>query len=197
MQIILASSSPHRLRLLKSINIVPDQVISPNIDETALHREKPDHLVTRLAEEKAIEVSKAIQDEAYIIAADTIVGTKNKIFDKAYNNQDVLKYLNIISGRKIYIKTAVTVLQVSKSVIIKKATRLITSKVSFKRFKESEINHYIKSGIGLEVAGGVNIEGFGEILIKNISGSYSGIIGLPLYETLNLLQGMGYDYFKS
>lgn len=197
MNLILASSSLQRLALLKNIGITPDKIISPDIDETPLKKEKSDHLVMRLAEAKAIAVANNIKEDAFIIAADTIVGTKGKVFDKTTNDAEVLKSIKFFSGKRVYIKTAVTVIKLENGIIAKKASRLVISKIKYKRFSEEDIKHYIDSGIGIGVAGGVEIQGFGETLIQNITGSYSGIIGLPLYETLNLLKGMGYDPFKS
>lgn len=197
MNLILASSSPHRLALLKSINMIPDKIISPDIDETPLKKEKPDHLVVRLAETKALAVASKLSDDGLIIGADTIVGTKTKVFDKTISNEEVLNSIKFFSGKKIYIKTAVAVIKIEKGLITKKTYRLVISKIKYKRFSEEDIKLYIDSGIGIGVAGGVNIQGFGETLIQNITGSYSGIIGLPLYETINLLKGLGYDPFKS
>ena len=195
--LILASSSKHRLGLLQTIGINPDKIISPDINEERLKKEKLDHFVMRLAEEKAKAVASNYTDNAYIIAADTIVGTKAKLFDKAINDQDVIRYLNFYSGKRIYIKTAVSVFKLENGVITKKASRLSINKIKFKRIDKEELDLYIKSGSGIGNAGGLQIEGYGQVLIKNIEGSYSGIIGLPLYETVKLLKGLGYDYFKS
>lgn len=196
-ELILASSSPHRLRLLKSINITPDLIISPNIDEARLNKEKADEFVIRLAKTKALKVAEGYKETAYIIAADTIVGTKANIFDKAETKEDVIKYLKFFSGRRIYIKTAVSVVKMENGSLIKQATKLSVNKVKFKRLTEEEIKLYIDFGYGVGTAGGLNIEDFGQVLIKNLDGSYSGTIGLPLYETVNLLKGLGYDCFKS
>lgn len=195
--LILASSSKNRLGLLQTIGISPDKIISPDINEDRLKKENLDHFVMRLAEEKAKAVASNYTENAYIIAADTIVGTKAKLFDKAKDDQEVIKYLNFYSGKRIYIKTAVSVLKLENGVITKKASRLSVNKIKFKRFDKEELNLYVKSGCGIGNAGGLQIEGYGQVLIKNIEGSYSGIIGLPLYETVKLLKGLGYDYFKS
>jgi len=195
--LVLASSSPHRLALLQTVGIKPDQIISPNINEERLKSEKPDKLVLRLAKEKAMAVAGNCTQDCYIIGADTIVGTNARIFEKAENDEEVRKHLQFFSGRRIYIKTAIAVVKIENGAVTKIATRLSTSKVKFKRISPEEIELYIKSACGIGVSGGLNIQGLGEILIQNIEGSYSGIIGLPLYETCNLLKGLGYDYFKS
>lgn len=196
-KLILASSSPHRLKLLKDIDLIPDQICSPNIDESRLKNEKTDHLVIRLAEKKAKEVTKQISSDAFVIGADTIVGTKAKIFDKANSNEEIEQYLKFFSGRRIYIKTAVSVLKFENCEIKKLSTKLSINKVKFKRLTQEDIKLYIEAGCGIGTSGGVNIQGFGQVIIKSFEGSISGAIGLPLYETSNLLKGMGYDCFKS
>ncbi|MEK6734726.1 MAG: nucleoside triphosphate pyrophosphatase [Pseudomonadota bacterium] len=196
-QFILASSSPQRLMLLKTIGLVPDQIISPNINEDRLKKEKPNDYVTRLAKEKAVEVSNNIKDNAFILAADTIVGTNARLFDKAVTTEDVEKNLKFFSGRRIYIKTSISVIKLKDGIIVDQSSKLSVSKVKFKRITDQEIKLYIDNGQGIGSAGGLNIENLGQILIKNIEGSYSGIMGLPLYETVNLLKGLGYEYFKS
>lgn len=195
MRLILASSSKNRLSLLQSINIIPDQIISPSIDETPLKRENPDKLALRLAVNKAKAVT--VVGDAYIIAADTIVGTKAHIFNKAENAQDVEKYLKFFSGKRIYIKTAVAVAKVINGEIEKIATKLVVSKVKFKRINPTELKNYLSSGNGNGAAGGFSIQGLGETLISEMTGSYSGIVGLPLNQTVNLLNGLGYDHLKS
>ncbi len=196
-QLILASSSPRRLKLLQSLNITPDQIISSEINEVPLRNEKPDNLVTRLAGAKAIKVATNFLGDAYILAADTIVGTKSRVFDKAEDNETVKKYMQFFSGRKIYIKTSISVVKVENGIITKTATKLVTSTVKFKRISPTELEYYLKTSKGIGVAGGFSIQGFGEALIQNLTGSYSGIIGLPLKETMQLLAGLGYDFIKS
>ena len=197
--LILASSSPNRLAILRGVDITPDQVIAPNINEERLPGEKSDKLVLRLAEAKARAVATAgsYEENAYILGADTIVGTQARVFEKAETDEDVKKYLQFFSGRRIYIKTAIAVVKIENGVISKVATKLSVSKVKFKRISPEEIELYIKKGCGLGAAGGFAIQGIGESLIQNINGSYSGIVGLPLYETVNLLIGLGYELFKN
>ncbi len=194
-KLILASASPNRLQLLKDVNLTPDGIYFPDIDESRLRHETTDQLVLRLAQSKAKEVAKQINYNAFIIAADTIVGTKAKIFDKAHSNEEIEQYLKFFSGRRIYIKTALTVLKLENSEITKMSTKLSTNKVNFKRLTQEDINLYLESGCGVGNSGGVNIEGVGQIIIKNFTGSISGAIGLPLYETINLLKSMGYECF--
>jgi septum formation protein len=196
-QLVLASSSPQRIKLLQSINIIPDFIIAPQIDETPLRREKPDRLALRLAEAKAAKIALEYKGNAFILAADTIIGTKAGIFEKATNDKEVKQYLEFFSGRKIYIKTAIAVIKVINGSIAKTATKLVTSSIKFKRLNPLELKHYLSIGKGINTSGGFAIEGYGETLIQNITGSYSGIIGLPIAETCRLLEGLGYDTIKS
>jgi len=193
--LILASSSPRRLALLQNIAIYPTQIISPNIDEQPLLKETPTQLALRLAEKKAMLVASS-QTNAFILAADTVVGTKNKIFDKAETRELVEKYLHFFSGKRIVIYTAISVIKVQKCIIEKIATKLVVSKVKFKRFSHEEIQHYLDSNNGIGAAGGFAIQGLGETLVEWLSGSYSGIVGLPLCETANLLKGLGYHGYS-
>jgi septum formation protein len=196
-QLILASSSPQRIKILESINIIPDNIIAPEIDETPLRNEKPDKLVLRLAEAKATKVALDSKENAFILAADTIVGTKARVFEKAFTDEEVKKYLEFFSGRKIQIKTAIAVIKIVNGSISRTATKLVISTVKFKRLRTAELDHYIATKKGINVSGGFSIEGYGEALIQNITGSHSGIIGLPIAETCRLLEGLGYDTIKS
>ena len=196
-KLILASSSPRRLALLQSISVQPDEITSPDINEAALLKEKPEALALRLAEAKAFAVAAKCKETAFILGADTIISTKTKIFEKAESAEDVEKYLNIFSGRKINIHTAIAVVQVQNGIIIKTAKKLVTSHVKFERLGHEELQNYVSSNNGIGVAGGFAIQNIGETLLQWMRGSYSGIVGLPLCETVNLLKGLGYDVIKS
>ena len=190
--LILASSSPRRLALLQSIGINPAQIISPNIKEQALSREKPLKMAARLAEAKASIVASRYAGNAVILAADTIVATKAKFFDKAETPAEVEKYLQFFSGRRIHIYSAISAVRVINGRIDKIANKLVTSDIKFKRISHEEMKHYVASNNGIGAAGGFAIQGLGETLLQWMSGSYSGIVGLPLTETVNLLKGLGY-----
>jgi septum formation protein len=196
-KLILASSSPRRLALLQSIAVQPDEIISPDINEASLPKEKPEVLALRLSEAKALAVAVKCKEDAFILGADTIVSTKTKIFDKAESAADVEKYLNIFSGRKINIHTAVAVVKVQDGIITKTAKKLVTSHIKFKRLSHEELKHYVASNNGIGAAGGFAIQSIGETLLQWMRGSYSGIVGLPLCETVNLLKGLRYDVIKS
>lgn len=194
--LILASSSPRRLALLGDIGVSPSKTISPNINEQPLLKEKPDQLSLRLSEKKAMEVVSSCKDNMFILAADTIVGTKSKIFDKANTRQDVEKYLDFFSGRRIAVYTSVSVIKLKNGIVERVAKKLVSSDIKFKRFNSEEIQCYLDSNKGIGMAGGFSIQGGGESLVKRISGSYSAIVGLPLYETVNLLNGIGYHVYN-
>jgi septum formation protein len=193
-EIILASSSARRLALLQNISINPSKIISPNIDETRLPHEKPENMALRLAKAKAFAVASEYQDNAFIIAADTIVATKARIFDKANNEEEIRSYLNFYSGRRINIITAVSVISVKDGAINKSGSKVVVSQIKFKRISPEEMDNYLLSNLGIGNSGGINIESSGETLLQWIKGSYSGIIGLPLTETVNLLKGLGYGH---
>jgi septum formation protein len=190
-KIILASASSRRLALLKSMNIHPDEIISTDIDESPKPKEKPEQAAQRLAIEKAMAITK----DGFIIAADTIAATKAKIFDKITDRETSEKLLQFYSGRRIKIHTGVAVIKRENGVITKKGSKLVSSTIKFKRFTPQEIQYYLDKNHGIGTAGGVNIQEFGDSLVQWFQGSYSGILGLPLYETVNLLSGMGYNVY--
>ena len=196
-KLILSSSSPRRLALLQSIAVQPDEIISPDINEVSLPKEKPEALALRLAEAKALAVAAKCKGDVFVLGSDTIVSTKTKIFDKAESAADVEKYLNIFSGRKINIHTAIAVVKVQDGLIIKTSKKLVTSHIKFKRLGHEELQNYVASNNGIGAAGGFAIQNIGETLLQWMRGSYSGIVGLPLCETVNLLKGLGYDVIKS
>lgn len=191
-QLILASSSPRRIDLLNSIDIKPDKIIAPELDERPLKGEKPEFYVKRIAKEKAIEIASFSEGDALILAADTIVSTKAKIFPKAENLEQVRIFLEFFSGRKIKVHTAIAVVKLKDSAIEKLSVKLVTSSLKFKRLTKEEIDLYISRSDPIGKAGGFVIQTYGECLLEWISGSYSGIVGLPLTQTLKLLKGMGY-----
>lgn len=192
-KLILASSSPRRLNLLASIFIYPDQIISPNINETRLLKETPEKMAFRLSQAKASLVVLDLKEDAFIIAADTVMATKAKIFDKAETNEDVIRYMSFFSGRRIKVHTAVSVAKITAGKFEKISTKLVTSDIKFKRISEEELKNYIEYGNPLGTSGGFSIQGLGETLVQSISGSYSSIVGLPLLQTMNLLKGLGFN----
>lgn len=179
---ILASASPRRLSLLADIGIVPDQVIASEIDETPRKGELPRALAQRLAFEKGQGIA-ALNPLAVVLSADTVVACGRRVLPKAETAQDVMNCLHFMSGRRHHVFTAVALFLPDGRVLRK----LSDSIVSFKRMTLPDIEAYVACGEGIGKAGGYAIQGQAARLIRSISGSYSGIVGLPLYETGQML----------
>lgn len=171
------------------------QVIGADIDETPLPQEPPHFLSMRLAKEKAHSVAQKI-DNCFIITADTVVNCHGKMLHKAENNDQVSNYLNILSGRRTGVFTSVCVTKKESGIIVKQNCKLSKTILKIKCLTREEKNWYIESGEGLNVGGGISIEGKASYFIKSLNGSYSGVIGLPLCETISMLKGIGWTQFS-
>ncbi|MDD3288102.1 MAG: Maf family protein [Alphaproteobacteria bacterium] len=182
---ILASSSPRRLALLKDIGIVPDKVMSSDIEEAPHPQELPRKLAARMALEKMKAISEKIPEPAVILTADTVVGCGRRILPKARTPEEVRKCLKLLSGRRHHVYTAVALKSPSQDKIMEK---LSDSVVAFRRMTDDEIEEYVACGEGIGKAGGYAIQGRAAAFISFIRGSYSGIVGLPLFETSQLLK---------
>lgn len=180
-RLILASASPRRLALLAQIGITPDDVIATDIDETPRKKETPRALALRLAREKAQAVTAG---DARVLAADTVVAVGRRVLPKAEAEEEARECLALLSGRGHRVYTGVA-LKLSAGL----RTRLVETRVSFKLLSPEEIDAYIASGEWRGKAGGYAAQGLAGRFITNIVGSYSSIVGLPLYETANLLEG--------
>lgn len=185
--LILASGSPRRLALLEQAGIRPDKVLPADIDETPFKNELPAIYARRIAAAKALKVSGE-EKGAFILSADTVVACGRRILPKTETQKEALECLELLSGRRHKVLTAVSVTSPEG----KQRTKLVTSVVRFKRLSSLELKAYIASDEWKGKAGGYAIQGMAATLIAFISGSYSGIVGLPLYETVNLLRDMGY-----
>lgn len=182
MKIYLASRSPRRSELLDQIGM-DFQIVDIDIDESWDGREKPEHYVKRIALEKA-RAGNAFSDEDYpVLAADTAVVLESEILGKAENKQDAETMLKKLSGKTHTVLSAVSLIHADEK------TLLSTSKVTFKKLSQSEITDYCETDEPIGKAGGYAIQGRAAIFIKYIEGSYSGVMGLPLFETQKLLQG--------
>ena len=187
MRLILASTSPRRLDLLGRIGIVPDAVVPADIDETPRKGELPPVYACRMAAEKAAIVAEN-HAGALILAADTVVAAGRRILGKAEDEAEARASLFLLSGRRHRVHSAVTLVDRQG----KARHRLSTSIVAFKRFSAEELDAYIAGGEWQGKAGGYAIQGRAEALIRQMSGSNSGVMGLPLYETRTLLKSAGY-----
>ena len=183
--LVLASASPRRLALLAQIGIVPDRVLSPDIDETPHPHELPRAHAQRLARAKA---AAAADPAGYVLAADTVVAAGRRILPKADTEQQARDCLKLLSGRRHRVMTGVVVLGPDG----RRAERLVQSVVGFARLTDRQIDAYLASGEWRGKAGGYAIQGRAAAFIRFLSGSYSNVVGLPLFETTQLLRGLGW-----
>ncbi len=186
-RLILASASPRRLDLLKQIGIHPDQVDPPDIDESPLGKEKPADHALRLAREKA-EIVHARHQGCFILAADTVVACGRRILPKAEDATQARGCLELLSGRRHRVIGGVCVIGPEGNPHCLR----VTTTVSFKRLTGGEVTSYLESDEWRGKAGGYAIQGRAEALVRFINGSYSNVVGLPLFETRALLAGLGY-----
>ncbi len=184
--LILASSSPRRRELLARLNIVPDRIASPDIDESPRKGEVPRVYALRMAQEKARAVDRG--EGEIVIAGDTTVAVGRRILQQAADADMQRGFLKLLSGRRHHVLSAVAVIDGNGRL----RTKISDSIVRFKRLGDDEIETYVVSGEGLGKAGGYAIQGRAEALVDWMAGSHSGVIGLPLYETRALLRAAGY-----
>jgi septum formation protein len=187
--LVLASASPRRVELLRQIGIVPDEVDPADIDETPLPGELPPGHVLRLAEAKARGVMPR-HPGAFILAADTVVACGRRILPKAEDAATAHACLTLLSGRRHRVYGGIALVTPAGDI----ALRRVISQVAFKRLSESEMRAYVDSGEWQGKAGGYAIQGKAAALIPFVSGSYSNVVGLPIYETAQLLAGRGYRW---
>jgi septum formation protein len=185
--LILASASPRRLALLRQIGVEPDAVDAADLDETPLADETPRLLAARLARAKAAAVAGR-HPGAYILAADTVVTVGRRVLPKAETESEARRRLELISGRAHRVLTGVCVLAPDG----RQGQRLSETRLHVKRLTTSEIDAYIASDEWRGKAGGDAIQGLAGAFVAALQGSYSGVVGLPLYETRCLLDGLGF-----
>lgn len=185
--LVLASASPRRLELLRQIGIVPDLVDAAEIDETPLRNEPPRDHALRLAREKALRVMSR-HAGAFVLAADTVVACGRRILPKPADEKSARRCLELLSGRRHRVHSGIALASPGGGM----ALRRVDSQVAFKRLGDEEIAAYLKSGEWHGKAGGYAIQGRAAALIRFVSGSYSNVVGLPLFETAQLLAGRGY-----
>jgi septum formation protein len=183
---ILASASPRRRDLLALIGLKPDLIAAADLDESPLPKETPARLAERLAVDKARYVA-ASHAGGVVLAADTVVAMGRRVLDKAHHDQDVRLCLEMMSGRGHRVYTGVAVVAPDGRL----SSRLVETRISFKRLSQADIDAYIASGEGVGKAGGYAIQGLAGAFVTHLVGSYTGVMGLPLYETRCLLEGAG------
>lgn len=181
--LILASASPRRRDLLLQIGVTPDHIVSTEIDETPYRDELPRLLALRLARAKA----EAISDDGAVLAADTVVAAGRRVLGKPADEAEARRMLSLLSGRRHRVYTAV-VLRVGE----RRTERLVQSIVTFARINEAQMAAYLQTGEWRGKAGAYAIQGQAASFIRFIAGSYSCVVGLPLFETAQLLRGIGW-----
>ncbi|MGO9357799.1 MAG: Maf-like protein [Xanthobacteraceae bacterium] len=192
-KLVLASGSPRRLGLLNQAGLEPDSLRPADVDETPKKGELPRSCVTRLARAKAEVALKSVQldDElrgAFIIAADTVVAVGRRILPKAELVDEAAQCLRLLSGRNHRVYTSVCVVTPKEAF----RQRLVETRVRFRRLTEEDVQAYIGSGEWRGKAGGYAIQGIAGSFVVKLVGSYSAVVGLPLYETVTLLGGEGF-----
>lgn len=189
MRLILGSASPRRKELLAQIGITPDLILPPDIDEDPRKGELPRPYVLRLAEEKARAVPAEPSD--VVLCADTTVALGRRILGKPRDAGEAAAFLTALGGRRHQVITAIAVRHGDRLL-----TRASESVVKMKRLSDDELNAYLASGEWQGKAGGYGIQGLAGALIPWISGSFTGIMGLPVAETAALLAAVGYPVWR-
>lgn len=184
---MLASASPRRRDLLAQIGLTPDLIIAAELDETPLPHETPRLLAGRLARAKALKVAEGHPDD-YVLAADTVVCLGRRILPKAESPTVVSECLKLLSGRAHKVLTGVSVVAPDG----RTASRVVETRLHVQRLTTAMIEAYVQGGEGIGKAGGYSIQGAAGAFVMQLEGSYSAVVGLPLYETRNLLTGLGY-----
>lgn len=189
MAFILGSGSPRRLDLLAQLGIQPDAIRAPDIDETPLKGELPAPYCSRIAREKVAAVPAASDD--VVLCADTTVALGRRILGKPENAGQAAEFLHALSGRRHRVITSVAVRRGDRTL-----HRDVVSQVKVKRLSDIEVNAYLATGDWQGKAGAYAIQGPAGAFIPWISGSFTGIVGLPLSETASLLQGIGFPLYR-
>ncbi len=184
---ILASASPRRVDLLAQVGITPDEIIPADIDETQLKGEHPRALAVRLALGKAQKIAEA-HPQSIILGADCVVACGTRVMDKPSGPDDARKILKTLSGRRHRVYGGLCVIAPDK----KTRTHLCETIVSFRRLSEAEIDAYIQSMEWEGKAGAYGIQGLAGTYVRFLSGSYTNVIGLSIYDAVRMLDSAGY-----
>lgn len=185
--LVLASASPRRRELLAQAGVTPDAIDPRDIDETPLKGETPRLAALRLAGEKA-RCAAADHPGAFVLAADTVVAVGRRMLAKPSNDGEARAMLGLLSGRGHRVFTGVCVVSPAG----RTACRVSETRVKFKRLGGGDLEGLLASGEWRGAAGGYRIQGRAGACVISLIGSYTGVVGLPLYETMGLLTGLGY-----
>jgi septum formation protein len=192
-KLVLASGSPRRIELLQQAGIEPDRAVPAEVDETPLRAEHPRSLAKRLSKAKAVKALESLKTEpdfagAYILAADTVVAVGRRILPKAELVDEASNCLQLLSGRSHRVYSGVCLISPEG----KLRQRLVETRVRFKRLSREELESYLASGEWRGKAGGYAVQGLAGTFVVKLVGSYTNVVGLPLYETVGLLTAEGF-----
>lgn len=193
-KLVLASGSPRRVELLQQAGIEPDRLFPADVDERPMRAEHPRSLAKRLSVTKAQKAHDVLSKEAepasgFILAADTVVAVGRRILPKAETSDEALHCLQLLSGRSHRVYTGLALVTPAG----KLRQRLVETRVRFKRLSKQDMENYLASGEWRGKAGGYGIQGLAGTFVVKLVGSYTNVVGLPLYETTSLLSGEGYQ----
>lgn len=186
MKIILASSSPRRIKLLDDLGL-EFSVIKNEIKESEFDEENPADLVKTLAQAKAKDVAEKV-DEGLVIGADTIVVLENKILEKPEDAREAKEMLRKLNNRTHTVMTGLAVINASTG---SKTVSCVNTEVSFRKLTEKEISDYVSTGEPLDKAGAYGIQGIGGVFVEKINGCYYSVVGLPLSRLAEILNSYG------
>ena len=191
--LILASASPRRLALLEQVGLRPDVLCPVDIDETPRRRETPRDYVRRMALEKleaakAMPLVKEIPGQRDLLTADTVVAVGRRILGKTDDMEQARDYLKLLSGRSHRVLTAVCLLTPEGRL----RSRLVDTKVRFKRLSRAEMEAYLQSDEWRGKAGAYAIQGLAAAFVRHLNGSYASVVGLPVHEVVQMLAGNGF-----
>jgi len=184
---VLASASPRRIEILARLGIVPDGVVPADIDETPLKAELPRALAIRLARAKA-EASAKMAPDSLVLAADTVVGLGQRILGKPADRAEAQRFIEALSGRRHRVLTGVCLRRPDG----RRTERLVTTILAFQRLTPGQIAAHLDGDEWRGVAGGYQVQRGAEAWVRFLSGSHSNVIGLPMFETAQLLRGAGW-----
>ena len=187
-RLVLASASPRRRDLLGQIGVEPDEIRPADIDETVKPNELPGPAALRLASAKAAAAETHPPADELILGADTVVCAGRRLLGKPADAQEARRYLLLLSGRRHRVYSGIVLRQGGREI----SSRVVMTRLSFKRLSEAELAAYLQSGEWRGKAGGYAIQGRAALFVDWINGSYTNVVGLPLFETGALLRGAGY-----
>ena len=185
--LVLASASPRRLDLLAQVGLTPSEILPADIDETVRAREVPRALAARLADGKA-EAVASLRPDAFVLGADTVVAVGRRVLGKAGDAKEATKFLTLLSGRSHRVMSGVCIVAPGG----RRASRVVVTSVAFKRLSDAEIADYVAATEWQGKAGAYAIQGMAARFVRSINGSYTNIVGLPVFEVVQMLTGLGY-----